>query len=1165
MEEGMEVIGDEKLKKIQDRLDEEENNLFKIDASIRKLMLENCFRLNDLSYESKYASTKTASNGQTDADGNGEGANTAYHNNDEENRVIGVIAENDPMFQEITEKNKEDAIKKTKIKGFPDLLFYGIPFKSKFFIYDITGVLKSPYFTAKYVEYKPIPFTMDVAGQFLDIIKGGDIEDYIASYASDVYINTPAHGFNDSMPTEREHFIEYVESLGNPSLMAWIKHSPEGKRYFLSNEIATLCDKRDVQLPGTDQITEYPPIYNYDHIVNMAWEDIKGLFAQITTDPYTLAFSDLIPYKYFPSKDMINNNPALVEGYLPIPELSFFTIKMICDIFKDTVIKSDKKMAAVKIYDLMKKETFESKHAFSTRSHMKQLMSRDFSTLEFNNGMDFLIEHSIVLINTDEEIFIRYVYMWEKCIANSFELLMQRSKSAKIEKRENSFYEKMTTFAGHKLCDEQLEAVKKFHSNPITVINGIPGSGKTDMLGIVSKLIQKKNVIATASQSLNVARLNQIFPQRSFTAHKLLYFHDSYCKSSPHSSSRLRSGDKAKELGIEFKNCPFEDISTLFCEEFSMWDEALFSKLISAIICCGKLTKVMMIGDTQQLQSIRMGNTMREITQFAEEFDFLCKFTHNHRTGASAQILGKNLRTIREMTPDNIEFDEQNCIHVDVERRMSKFDKIEYIKRCVLNMLKKFKIGEYEHHIITRTNEYKNTLIESVNTHYHQLDQKTRNVGPYKTFGHYVGRKLAFTQNNYKKGLSNNEIMVLKLICDTVTGSLDQSRPLMPINTADRLDKRLTRTLYLETLLDARQVEVVWDDWTRSHLKRCNTTTVNTFQGSEISTIIFVLPYATDYDTFEMVNTAWSRCKKRLIFIGNLFDLKKAIMNLEKKRRSKLAKLSIESCEKYRNSANTITPNQNESIIVASTSIFSRTRAIEESNTEKKAMAAKSDRPFASAMMALSTKKTINGATSIEKIPFPPQDHTTVLAIETKPSSKYADLELIVKHQKFLDIVNIIARNELAATLDLSKHMLETMVILRGSDAGDGVLDTLLTTMRELLSSSTMYSRSIIDSRTTALYTSVLQQYNDDQESRYIITHPAQNVLTPLGNKKKSEEKKSKDKNKKARKDESSSSSSEDERRKEKRKHRDTKSKKKNKDSGDEKKKKKRSRRSDSD
>ena len=138
-----------------------------------------------------------------------------------------------------------------------------------------------------------------------------------------------------------------------------------------------------------------------------------------------------------------------------------------------------------------------------------------------------------------------------------------------------------------------------------------------------------------------------------------------------------------------------------------------------------------------------------------------------------------------------------------------------------------------------------------MNAYYHALDHRTRGVGAYDKTGHYVGRKLAFTQNNYKKGLSNNEIMILKNICDTVTGSPDQSRPMMPINTSDRLDRRLTRTLYLQTLLDSRQVEVTWDDWSRSHLKKANTTTVNTFQGSEIEDIIFILPYATDYDTFE--------------------------------------------------------------------------------------------------------------------------------------------------------------------------------------------------------------------------------------------------------------------------------------------------------------------------
>ena len=117
------------------------------------------------------------------------------------------------------------------------------------------------------------------------------------------------------------------------------------------------------------------------------------------------------------------------------------------------------------------------------------------------------------------------------------------------------------------------------------------------------------------------------------------------------------------------------------------------------------------------------------------------------------------------------------------------------------------------------------------------------------------------------------------------------------------------------------------------------------------------------------------------------------------------------------------------------------------------------DRPFASAMMALSTKSATNGTTSIERVPITLPEQS----IETKRSAKYADLDLVVKHQKFLDIVTIITKNELSASFDLSKRMIELMKVLNGDDPTDGILESLLATMTELLSTNTVYSKSIID------------------------------------------------------------------------------------------------------
>lgn len=1075
-----------RLEKLQNEIDAEENNPYKIEPKLKKILKDNCFRLNDLNNETKHAYAKNSSEANDDNEGE-------RNFGEEETNVVGRIASNDLMFQPITENNKEDSVKKTKIEGFPDLVFYKIPFKSRFFIYDIDGVYKKPSFFCKYIEYSAIPFTLEVAYAFLEKI-GGDIPQYIMNIASDDFCTNPRGVNINSMPVERKDFISYVESLNDDIKLELLKENAESKRYFLSEEITVLCAKRKTRQSSTGLITESPSIYNYDQIVNMSWDDIKRLYDQIRTDPYTLAFSDLITFKYFPSREMIKSNPNIVEGYIPLPELSFFMVKLLCELFKTTVINSEKKLAAVKIYDLLKTQTFTNKHAYTVKSYLRQHMYQEFDTEDFEAGLAFLVEKSIVLMNIHEEVFIRYVYMWEKCIALSFEVIMKRGKEIRQEKKDASYYEKMTTHAGFPLCTEQLEAVRKFYDNPFIVVNGSPGSGKTDMLGIVAKLLDRKKILATASQSLNVARLNQIFPGRSFTAHKLLYFHDSFCKSSPHSLSRNKTGDQAKELGIDFKDCPFEDVSVLFCEEFSMWDEALFSKLVSAIACCGKLTKVMMIGDTKQLQSIRMGNTMRELSSFAEKMGLLCKFTHDHRTDKATKILWENQNAIRLKETQNIRFDGVNCIHVDVARHMSKSDKIKMIGASVQKILRKFDIKEYDHHVITRMNEYKNEIIRVVNTYYHNKDTSTRSTGTYDHRGHYIGRKLAVTQNNYKKGLSNNEIMILTRITDQLTVDPEKSRPRTQVNTVDRLDRGYTRTLHLRTLLDSRVIEIQFDDWVREHLKKCSASTVNTFQGSEIQDIIFVLPFASAFDTFELVNTAWSRCKKRLIFIGNLEDLYNAIDNPEPLRRSKLCALLIESCFAYKYQPDSIiTKSEDKNILPTTESIFSlaytQDEEIDITSLDMSLQGKKTDRPFSNAMEELMKSSKTEESSKENKTSSVLSERQKTDAIETRPSAKYSAVQLLTLHKTLSDTTLLIAKHEADASASFVSRTLEIMKTLFPEEKKDPIFEQLLHTMLTMISGDTIYSKSAIDSRATSLYTSVMQKFNDDQEKDHVSKH----------------------------------------------------------------------------
>jgi|SRR3972149_152073 len=60
----------------------------------------------------------------------------------------------------------------------------------------------------------------------------------------------------------------------------------------------------------------------------------------------------------------------------------------------------------------------------------------------------------------------------------------------------------------------------------------------------------------------------------------------------------------------------------------------------------------------------------------------------------------------------------------------------------------------------------------------------------------------------------------------------------------------------------------LFNEWGRSHVKKASSITVNSFQGSEIGTAIYVIPFDCEFETRERLYTAVTRAKERVIVIS---------------------------------------------------------------------------------------------------------------------------------------------------------------------------------------------------------------------------------------------------------------------------------------------------------
>lgn len=162
-----------------------------------------------------------------------------------------------------------------------------------------------------------------------------------------------------------------------------------------------------------------------------------------------------------------------------------------------------------------------------------------------------------------------------------------------IESKINQFEESQKI----KFADSQKEAIKGVFENGIEVITGGPGTGKTTIIKCITNILEEEGmqVFMAAPTGRAAKRMTEATGREAKTIHRLL------------------------ELGFDDDNMVFlkNDESVLQCDvliidEASMIDIILMNNLLKAI---GLGTRVIIVGDVDQLPSVGSGNVLRDIIE----------------------------------------------------------------------------------------------------------------------------------------------------------------------------------------------------------------------------------------------------------------------------------------------------------------------------------------------------------------------------------------------------------------------------------------------------------------------------------------------------------------------------------------------------------------------
>jgi len=216
-----------------------------------------------------------------------------------------------------------------------------------------------------------------------------------------------------------------------------------------------------------------------------------------------------------------------------------------------------------------------------------------------DNGVTSLaLRQEIQIDRMDDEIAVYYMpfFIAETNVSKKIIEISQ----AEVKKLEIDIDKEIVSLeedGNIKFANKQKEAIKQSVENGVLVITGGPGTGKTTTINSIIKLFEDKGLeISLAAPTGRAAkRMTEATGREAKTIHRLLEY-----------------GFVDDELGMAFskdEGTPIE-ADVVIIDEMSMVDILLMNNLLKAIL---PGTRLILVGDTDQLPSVGPGNVLRDI------------------------------------------------------------------------------------------------------------------------------------------------------------------------------------------------------------------------------------------------------------------------------------------------------------------------------------------------------------------------------------------------------------------------------------------------------------------------------------------------------------------------------------------------------------------------
>ena len=524
----------------------------------------------------------------------------------------------------------------------------------------------------------------------------------------------------------------------------------------------------------------------------------------------------------------------------------------------DKRVKSGIKYALIKI-------TYNG-HCCTLKSNLieyvKQLLDVSEAIIE-NSIINLKVNNEIVVENRNEEewIYLYNYYKTEEEIARGIMRLKDARNTKKVAniEKELKLVEEKTDII---LSDKQKEAIRAINDNNVTIITGGPGTGKTTIIKSIIEIYKtrKYKIVLCAPTGRAAKRMTETTGEEASTLHRLLEI------------GKVDEESLIKK-DVEYQGAPI-DGDIIIVDETSMVDMFVMSYLLG---CIYKGTKLILVGDTDQLPSVGPGSVLKDLIASHKittvHLDKIFRQAAKSKIIVNAHRVNKGEKFIEQQEDEEGTKQDFFFIKENNEQRILK----EVLSLCN-GRLKKF--GDYDFfesiQVLTQTKkgilgtkELNKALQQELNPHREGENEKNSMGAIFR-----IGDRVMQIKNNYdlyweRKNGDNLEVGngVFNGETGTITNINDKEK-----NIRVKFDDE----------------KVAWYEYNDlEQIEHSYCITIHKAQGSEFDVVIMIIPQAAPMLlTRNLLYTGITRAKKLLIVIGNDRVVDFMLRNVDSKKRN---------------------------------------------------------------------------------------------------------------------------------------------------------------------------------------------------------------------------------------------------------------------------------------